>query len=300
MTPLSPATTRRAARAPEQAGPPPARRGPGFGLRRVGVQLLLWGYTALAFGPLVLVLVGSFRTNADILQQPVGLPTSLDLGNYQRAWETASLSIYFLNSVAVTVAAVSLCVAVSAMAAYALSRWRFRGRAFLAALFISGLMIPAKLGLLPVFYMYQSVGLIDSRIGLVLLYAANGVPFSIFVIMGFMRGLPLELEEAARLDGANPGRMFVSVALPLMRPALAVVTVFQFALTWNDFFYPLVLMRSDEKYTVPVGLTRFFGEFAADRATLFAGLVIALVPLAIVFALATRHIISGLTAGMSK
>lgn len=270
------------------------------GMRRFGVQLLLWTYAALAFGPLLLVLVGSFRPNADILRQPVGLPTSLSFDNYQRAWETASLSSYFVNSLVVTVASVTLCVTVSAMAAYALSRWHFRGRALLAAFFISGLMIPAKLGLLPVFYLFQSWGLIDSRVGLVLLYAASGIPFSIFVIMGFMRGMPSELEEAARLDGANEGRMFTSIALPLMRPALAVATVFQFAPTWNDFFYPLVLMRSDEKYTVPVGLTRFFGEFAADRATLFAGLVIALVPLAIVFALATRHIISGLTAGMSR
>ncbi len=269
-------------------------------MRRFGVQLLLWAYAAVAFGPLLLVLVGSFRPNADILRQPVGLPTELSLDNYQRAWETASLSTYFLNSLVVTVASVALCVAVAAMAAYALSRWQFRGRALLAAFFISGLMIPAKLGLLPVFYLYQSWGLIDSRVGLVLLYAASGIPFSIFVIMGFMRGLPSELEEAARIDGANEGRMFTSIALPLMRPALAVATVFQFAPTWNDFFYPLVLMRSDEKYTVPVGLTRFFGEFASDRATLFAGLVIALVPLAVVFALATRHIISGLTAGMSK
>ena len=269
-------------------------------MRRAAAQVLLWAYAAIAFGPLLLVLVGSFRQNADILRQPVGLPTSLDLDNYQRAWETASLSTYFVNSMVITVASVGLCVAVAAMAAYALSRWQFRGRALLAAFFISGLMIPAKLGLLPVFYMYQSFGLIDSRIGLVLLYAAGGIPFSIFVIMGFMRGLPTELEEAARIDGANEGRMFVSIALPLMRPALAVVTVFQFAPTWNDFFYPLVLMRSDEKYTVPVGLTRFFGEFAADRATLFAGLVIAVVPLAIIFALATRHIIAGLTAGMSR
>ncbi|WP_205629381.1 carbohydrate ABC transporter permease [Jiangella muralis] len=282
------------------AAPGPRTAQAGTGLRRAGVQLLLWLYAALAFGPLVLVLIGSFRDNADILRQPVGLPTSLGLDNYQRAWETASLGTYFVNSVLVTVASVTLCVTVSAMAAYALSRWRFRGRALLAALFISGLMIPAKLGLLPVFYMYQSLGLIDSRVGLVLLYAASGIPFSIFVIMGFMRGLPTELEEAAKLDGANEGRMFVSVVLPLMRPALAVVTVFQFAPTWNDFFYPLVLMRSDDKYTVPVGLTRFFGEFAADRATLFAGLVIALVPLAIVFAFATKHIISGLTAGMSR
>ncbi|WP_211369738.1 carbohydrate ABC transporter permease [Nonomuraea turkmeniaca] len=271
------------------------RRLPGL-----AAQLMLWIYAAIAFGPLVLVALGSFRSNADILQRPVGLPDSLDLGNYLRAWETASVSTYFTNSILVTVGAVALCVAVSATAAYALSRWRFPGRALLAAFFLSGLMIPAKLGLLPVFYMFQSMGLIDTRLGLILLYAASGVPFSIFVIMGFMRGLPTELEEAARLDGAGEGRLFVSVALPLMRPALAVVTVFQFAPTWNDFFYPLVLLRSSDRYTIPVGLTRFFGEFATDRAALFAGLVIALVPLALIFAFATRQIISGLTAGMSR
>ena len=269
-------------------------------LRGAGTQLVLWAYAVIAFGPLLLVLIGSLRPNAEILRAPVGLPRSFDLSNYVRAWETASISTYFVNSLAVTVASVTLCVGVSAMAAYALSRWKFRGRAFLAAFFLSGLMIPAKLGLLPVFYMFQSMGLIDSRIGLVLLYAAGGIPFSVFVIMGFMRGLPGELEEAARIDGAHEGRLFVSVVLPLMRPALAVATVFQFAPTWNDFFYPLVLLRSGDKYTIPVGLTRFSGEFAADRGTLFAGLVIALVPLAVVFALATRQIVAGLTAGMSR
>ncbi|MEV0810937.1 carbohydrate ABC transporter permease [Micromonospora sp. NPDC050200] len=269
-------------------------------LRTAGSQLLLWAYAAIAFGPLLLVLIGSLRPNAEILRTPVGLPSSFDLTNYTRAWQTASISMYFINSLTVTCASVALCVSVSAMAAYALSRWKFRGRALLAAFFLSGLMIPAKLGLLPVFYMFQSMGLIDSRIGLVLLYAASGIPFSVFVIMGFMRGLPGELEEAARIDGANEGRLFVSVVLPLMRPALAVATVFQFAPTWNDFFYPLVLLRSGDKYTIPVGLTRFFGEFAADRGTLFAGLVIALVPLAVVFALATKQIVAGLTAGMSR
>lgn len=284
---------------PVRETPPTPRRRRG-GTRAMGVQLMLWMYAAIAFGPLLLVVIGSFRPNADILLDPVGMPDGLNVDNYTRAWQTASISTYFLNSVLVTVASVALCLTVSAMAAYALGRWSFRGRALLAAFFISGLMIPAKLGLLPVFYMFESMGLIDSRIGLVLLYAASGVPFSVFVIMAFVRTLPTELEEAARLDGANEGRLFVSIVLPLIRPALAVVAVFQFAPTWNDFFYPLVLLRSDEKYTIPVGLTRFFGEYAADRGTLFAGLVIALLPLAIVFALATKHIVAGLTAGMLK
>jgi raffinose/stachyose/melibiose transport system permease protein len=285
---------------PVRDSPPRRGRHQGTAARTVGVQLMLWMYAAIAFGPLLLVVIGSFRPNSEILLDPVGMPSSLDVDNYTRAWQTASISTYFLNSVLVTVASVALCLTVSAMAAYALGRWTFRGRALLAAFFISGLMIPAKLGLLPVFYMFESMGLIDSRIGLVLLYAASGVPFSVFVIMAFVRSLPTELEESARLDGANEGRLFVSIVLPLIRPALAVVAVFQFAPTWNDFFYPLVLLRSDEKYTIPVGLTRFFGEYAADRGTLFAGLVIALLPLAIVFAFATKHIVAGLTAGMFK
>ncbi len=128
-------------------------------------------------------------------------------------------------------------------------------------------MVPAKLGLLPIYYMFQAGGLVDTHLGLILLYAASGIPFTMFVLMGFMRGLPVELEEAARLDGANDGRIFWSVILPLVRPALAVVTIFQFAPTWNDFFYPLVLLRDTDKYTIPVGLTQFFGEYSADRGT---------------------------------
>ena len=284
----------------------PVRETPASGRRRrdgaraLVVQLLLWTYAAIAFGPLLLVLIGSFRSNAEILLDPVGLPDGVHVDNYTRAWQTASISIYFLNSVLVSVASVALCLAASALASYALGRWTFRGHALLAAFFIAGLMIPAKLGLLPVFYMYESIGLIDSRLGLILLYAASGVPFSIFVMMAFVRSLPPELEEAARIDGANHGRIFVWIMLPLIRPALVVVAVFQFAPTWNDFFYPLVLLRSEEKYTIPVGLTRFFGEYAADRGTLFAGLVIALVPLVILFAFATKHIVAGLTAGMFR
>lgn len=268
--------------------------------RTAGVQAMLWIYAVIAFGPILIVLIGSLRPNAEILRDPLGLPTSLDFSNYVRAWETASLSTYFINSTFVTVFAVALCVGVSMMASFILSRRSFRGRAFLAVFFISGLMVPAKLGLLPIFQLFQTVGLIDSLPGLVLLYAAGGIPFTMFVLMAFMRSIPAELEEAARLDGANEGRIFLSVILPMTRPALAVVTIFQFAPTWNDFFYPLVLIRDVGKYTVPVGLTRFFGEFSADRGTLFAGLIIALLPLVTVFVLATKQIMSGLTAGISK
>lgn len=280
--------------------PQPALSGFGSGFRATGVQLILCAYAVVAFGPVLLVVIGSLRSNPEILSNPIGLPTSPSLANYARAWQTASLSTYFLNSALVTVCAVSLCVAVSSLLAYGLSRLRFRGRALVTAYIVAGLMVPAKLGLLPVFYMFQDAGLIDSRLGLILLYAAGGIPFSVFVLMGFLRSVPPEIEEAAQLDGANEGRIFWSVIAPQLRPAIAAVTVFQFAPTWNDFFYPLVLIRSDSNYTIPVGLTRFFGEYASDRGALYAGLVVALAPLVLVFVLATKHIIAGLTAGVGK
>jgi raffinose/stachyose/melibiose transport system permease protein len=276
------------------------RPGPRRAARIAGVQLLLWLYAGIAFGPILLVIFGSLRPTQQILAHPLGVPRSLDLSNFGRAWTTASVSTYFLNSLLVTVSAVALCLIVSVMAAYPLARWRFRGAAVLSAYFLSGLMLPAKLGVLPIFYMFQSLHLIDSRLGLVLLYAAGGVPFSIFVIMAFIRNLPRELEEAARIDGAGELRVFFSVLLPLVRPAIAAVTVFQFAPTWNDFFFPLVLLRSQQKYTIPVGLTRFFGEYSTDRGALYAGLLLALLPLVILFVLATKQIVAGLTAGVTK
>lgn len=276
------------------------RHGRGGLAARLGAHAVLWLYAAVAFGPILLVIIGSLRPSSDIIQNPIGLPGTVDLSNYVRAWASASMGTYFLNSLIVTTFSVALCVSVSVAASFVLTRRVFKGRSFLAAFFVAGLMVPAKLGLLPIFYMFQAGGLIDNPVGLILLYAASGIPFTMFVLMGFMRGLPDELEEAARLDGANDGRIFLSIILPLVRPALAVVTIFQVAPTWNDFFYPLVLLRDADKYTIPVGLTRFFGEYAADRGTLFAGLIIALLPLALVFAFASKQIMSGLTAGISK
>lgn len=268
--------------------------------RAAGVQLLLWIYAALAFGPILLVIFGSLRPTPEILAHPLGVPSGVNLDNFSRAWTTASLSSYLANSLLVTTCAVALCLLVSLLVAYPLARWRFRGRGILSAYFLSGLMVPAKLGVLPVFYMFQSLHLIDTRTGLILLYAASGVPFSVFVIAAFFRNLPAELEEAALIDGAGELRVFFSILLPLVRPAVAAVTVFQFAPIWNDFFYPLVLLRSESKFTIPVGMTRFFGEYSVDRGALYAGLLLALLPLVALFVVATKQIVAGLTAGVGR
>jgi raffinose/stachyose/melibiose transport system permease protein len=186
------------------------------------------------------------------------------------------------------------------MAAYALARARSRIFSVLESVFLSGLMLPIHLAVLPIFYLLDGMRLVDSRLGLMLVYAASGVPFSVFVLTTFFRQLPRELEEAARIDGANAWQMFLRVMVPLVRPAVATVVVFRFVPIWNDFLFPLVLLRTREKYTVPVGLTSFFGEYSTDWSALFAGLVIATIPLVVLFLVATKQIVAGLTAGMSK
>ena len=142
------------------------------------------------------------------------------------------------------------------MAAYALARTRSRIFSVLESVFLSGLMLPIHLAMLPIFYLLDGMRLVDSRLGLMLVYAASGVPFSIFVLTTFFRQLPPELEEAARIDGASAWQMFLRIMVPLVRPAVATVVVFRFVPIWNDFLFPLVLLRTREKYTLPVGLTR--------------------------------------------
>lgn len=268
--------------------------------RDLAVQAVLWAYAAIAFGPLVLVLLSSLRPNPDLVKDPLGLPRGFDVSNYVRAWTDASFGVYVKNSVIVTVASVLLAVTAAVLVSYPLGRWAFRGKGVLTAFFLSGLMLPIKLGVVPIYYLLEQVGLSNSLLGLVLIYAASNIPVSVFILAAFFRQLPGDLEEAATIDGATDFRLFWSVMLPLVRPALATVVVFTLAPVWNDFFYPLVLLRDTAKYTMPVGLSFFFGVHSVDRGALFAGIVIAAAPLAALFAVFTKQIVAGLTAGLGK
>ena len=271
-----------------------------FSWANVATNLLLWGYAAIVLLPLMLVVSNALRPTREIFKNPVGLPTSPSFQSFIKAWEEASFNVYFLNSLMITVAAVLLATAVAALAGYMLGRYNFTGSKFLTAYFLAGLMLPFRLAIVPLFLLLNHLHLIDNRLGLILVYAATGIPFSIFILSSFFRQLPQELSEAARIDGANEFTIFGRIMLPLVRPALATVIVFQFVPLWNDFFFPLVLLRSTDKWTLPVGMTRFFGEFQADWSTLFAGLIITTLPLIIIFLLATKQIIAGLTAGIGK
>lgn len=281
-------------------GSKPERRRQKVTAGGVATSVFLWLYAIVSIAPLLLMVSNSLRTTQDMATNPLGLPLKPNFTSYQKAWVTASFETYFINSIFVTVCSVLLSTAVSLLAAYAFSRTKSKIFMTLEGVFLSGLMLPVFLAILPLFFLIDSLGMISNLWSLILVYGALGIPFSTFVLASFFRQLPIELDEAARLDGAGPLRTFWKVHMPLVRPAIATVIVFRFVPVWNDFFYPLILIRDRDSYTLPVGITRFFGEYQTDWATLFAGLTLATIPLVVLFLIATKQIVSGLTAGMSK
>jgi raffinose/stachyose/melibiose transport system permease protein len=271
-----------------------------FAPGKAGVSVALWAYAVFAILPLLLMVVGSLRPNSDLLRDPAGIPTSLTLDNFVTAWTTGNFALYFGNSLMITVGSVVVTVVVATLASYAIARSRSRIIQAVEAVFLSGLVMPLHLAVLPIFFLFEQLGLVDSRLGLTLLYSASGIAFATFVLTTFFRQLPIELEEAAALDGANHFTTFIRIMVPLVRPAIATVAVFQFVPIWNDFFFPLILLRTQANYPLPVGLSSFFGEHESNYALAFAGLVITTIPLVLIFLVATKQIVAGLTAGMSK
>lgn len=275
-----------------------AARGPKE--RNLGVYVVLVFAALISAGPLLIVLVNSLRTNAEITTQPLGWPSAAGLGNYARAWEQASVGAYLFNSLIVTLGAMALALAVGLPAAYAIGRWSFPGKWVVTVIFLSGLMVPLRIGVLPLYHLFQGMGLADTLLGLILIYAVSALPMTILILSVFYRALPDTLEDAAMVDGAGYGTVFLRIYTPLVVPAIATAVVLSIGPAWNDFFFPLIMQRDPQWFTLPVGISTFFGEFSVDRGLLFAGLVLAAAPLAIVFALCMKYVVGGLTAGMGK
>jgi raffinose/stachyose/melibiose transport system permease protein len=256
--------------------------------------------TAAVVVPLLVALASSFKSTAEIMNDPFGLPDAWSLANFAEVWQAGSFDLYFRNSLLVVVGAEALILGFSAMAGFALGRYRFRGHGVIYTLILIGLMVPAKLLLVPLFIQLKAMGLLNSLWGLILVYAAGGIPAGVFIMTGFFRALPDALEHAARIDGANDWVIFRRILLPLVRPPLAIVAIYTAIPIWNDFLLPIVFISSPNLKTVPQGLSVFFGEHAVNMGALFAGLTISALPLIVVYLLLSEQFIKGLTAGAVK
>ncbi len=264
------------------------------------LMLLLIFNTITVLAPMALAVLSSFKSTGEIMASPFGLPSTWSLDNFVDVWSAGSFDLYFRNSLIVTLGAELLILSFSAMAGYALGRFRFRGNEVLFTVFLIGLLVPAKLLLVPLFIQLKAMGLLDSLVGLILVYAASGIPAGVFIMTGFFRALPSALDSAARIDGASEWTIFSRIMLPLVRPQLAIVAIYTAIPIWNDFLLPIVFISSPELKTIPQGLSVFFGEHAVNMGALFAGLSLAALPLIVVYLLLSEQFIKGLTAGAVK
>lgn len=274
---------------------------------RAAILAALSGYALWVVFPMVWIAYSSLKADAAIFQDAFAFPAigEMQWDNYRRAWEEARFGGYFINSLLVTVVSVILIVYLGAMAAYALARFRLRGGPLVFWLFLAGLMIPAQLAMVPLFFELRALGLLNSRWGLILVYTANGLPFAVFILAGFFRSLPRTLYEAAIIDGCGEFTAFRRIMLPLARPGLVTVAIFQFIGVWKEYFFAFMLLGGDldgSARTLPLGLANLAitAQYETDYGMLFAGLVIITVPILLVFALLQQHLVRGVTAGALK
>jgi ABC-type glycerol-3-phosphate transport system permease component len=271
------------------------------------VVAALAGYGLWVVFPMLWVAYSSLKPDAAIFRDTFALPAADDLrfDNYARAWREARFGDYFFNSVLVTGVSVALIVALGAMAAYALARFYHPAARVTFWLFLAGLMIPAQLGMVPLFFELRALDLLNSRLGLVLVYTANGLPFAIFILAGFFRSLPRTLYEAAVIDGCTEFSAFWRVMLPLARPGLVTVAIFQFIGVWKEYFFAFMLTGGDAEgraRTLPLGLANLAitSQFRTDYGMLFAGLVLVTLPILGIYILLQRQIVKGVAAGALK
>jgi raffinose/stachyose/melibiose transport system permease protein len=251
--------------------------------------------------PLVLLVITAIRPLSDFVANgPLAWPETFTWQNFSEAWDVGNFSTTYRNSIVVLLLKTPIGVLLSAMLAFALAKLQIRFRGTIMFTVFLGLTIPIYITIVPVFVMLRSVGQTDSLIGLVGPYLAFGIPFEVLVLQAFFRQLPDEILESARMDGASEWRIFFTIVLPLSTPALVTVFILDAVSTWNEFLFALILLNSDEKKTLPVGLLNFQGQFANNNTGLAAGIIIAVVPILIAYILLQRWIVGGLTAGATK
>jgi multiple sugar transport system permease protein len=272
--------------------------------RIVGSVLL---YVAVTAGALIMImpfawmLLASVKDLAQIYQVPPNwIPDPFVFQNYLNAWTSVPFDTGYINSIIIAVTVVLANLLTCSMAAYAFARIEFPFRHVLFILFLATLMVPEQVTIIPLYIIIKNLGLIDTLMSLIIPYALFNA-FGVFLLRQFIKGLPITLEEAAIVDGANRWTIYWRIIMPLIRPALAAFGIFTFLFQWNNFFRPLIFLNSIENYTVPLAINFFRGQYATDFSLLMAGSAISIIPVLIVYIIGQRHIIEGIaTTGLKQ
>lgn len=259
---------------------------------------ILISFTLIATVPILIVIVNSFKERRAIFRNPYQIPTpeTFSLIGYETVFQRSRFEVYYLNSLVVTLTALVFILFIGAMTAYALAEYRFAGNRFFTLYFLLGLIVPIRLGSVSLLQLVVSLGLINTLAALILVYIAQGLPISILIMTQFMRQVPSEIKDSARIDGASEYRIFWLV-LPLVRPAIGIIAVLAMIPIWNDLWFPLILAPGEVTRTVTMGAQQFLGQFSNDWNALLSALTLSAVPVLTMYLVFSRQLLSGLTAG---
>lgn len=269
-------------------------------LAKIIKYLFMIFFVLISVGPILWAFVSSFKTYAEINSSALSLPSSINFDNYVDAFKYAPIAKYFLNSVIIVGISVLVTVTFVAMCAYIISRFQFKMKTVIVLLISASLMLPAQAISQPLFAIFNALGIFDTKLGLIIVYSAMGIPMSFFVMTSYYKTISLALEESAYIDGATFLQTFIHIILPLAKPGLVTIALLQFINTWNEFYFALMLTSGDTARTVPIALNYYMGTFANNYSALFAAVVLTVLPTIFVFIVLQRQVMESLTAGAVK
>jgi raffinose/stachyose/melibiose transport system permease protein len=270
--------------------------------RAVAAHAILILWTVVALFPVFVILINSFKSKKAIFGAPLDLPwgETFSMIGYETVAKRGDFPLYFTNSLTVTVVSLFFVLLFGAMAAFALSEYRFKGNTLLGLYLALGIMIPIRLGTVAILQIMVASGIVNTLWALILVYTAQGLPLSIFILSEFMRTVSDDLKNAGRIDGMNEYKIFFRLVLPLVRPAMATVAVFTMIPIWNDLWFPLIIAPSESTKTVTLGAQMFLGQFQSDWNGVLAALTLSALPVLILYLIFSRQLIRGITSGAVK
>ncbi len=270
--------------------------------RKTITQIIFVVYGVIVVFPMVWLLYTAFKPTSELFASAWSLPVEWKLDNFVEAWSESRIGDFFWNSLFVTISTLLVQLFVGSMASYSLAKYRFRAQGILYYGFLAGMMFPLFLGIVPLFFLVKSLGLLDSHLGLIVVYAAFGIPFTVFVLTAFFRTIPTEIMEAGVMDGCGHFSLYWRIMLPLAKPGLTTVGIFTFISIWNEYILALVLLSSSHLRTMPLGIAvlQFVQFYEVDFGALFAGLVIVMLPTLLCYVILQEQITKGMTVGAVK
>ncbi len=275
-----------------------------YGIKRRLIKISLFSflsiYTVSILYPILLMFLTSFKTTREIFTNPFGLPASFEFTSYIKLLTISNYLTYFRNSIIVTVISLGTIIVITSTASFVLAKYNFRWKNFLYLFFVAGMIIPIRLGTISILKLMIEMHANDTLFSVIIVGIAVGIPFGVFILTDFIKMIPEELSAAARIDGCTEPAIFRIVIIPLLRPALAAVAIINYIPIWNDFWFPLVFLKSDSVKTVPLATALLFGQYQTNYALVFAVLSMASIPVMLFYIIFSKHFVQGLSSGALK